>query len=243
MRRLIAILALLPAVSLAVTLVAPQVVDGTTWKTTLTVFTRSARAAQVTVTFFNDNGQPMVLPVTGLGPVSTFQLSLGSFDAATVETEGGGSTLQIGWALIESESEIGGVAVFRQRVSGRPDLEAAVPLTLPAAQVISNFDNTGGFSSGIALVNNLGGPIQVNVGFTGEGGQPISTRVITLNARSHMSFALTDRFPELAGKRGTMHLIGTTNQATVEGSISVLGLRFNPSGAFTTLPFFVTIVR
>ncbi len=243
MRIMLALLFLLPSMAQGGSLTVPQVVDGTTWKTTFTVYSRSARTAQVSIQFYTDNGLPLTLPIVGLGPVNSVQAGLGPFDSATFETEGTGGTLLVGWAQVDSENEVGGVAVFRQRVPGQQDTEAAVPFTAPAASLISSFDNTGGFVTGIAMVNNGFGPVTLNVGFTAEGGQSLGARVITLNPRNHTSFVLADRFPEVAGKRGTMQISGATNQVTVEGSITLLGLRFNPRGSFTSLPFFVTSLR
>jgi hypothetical protein len=219
------------------------VVDGATWKTTLTVFVRSGRTASVDIQFFGNDGKPLTLPIVGRGPVTSVQANLGPFDSATFETEGTSATLSEGWAHVESDSEIGGVSVFRLRVPGQPDAEAAVPLTVTGASVVSSFDNTAGYLTGIALVNHGFGSVQIYLGFTAEGGESIGSRVVVLNAKNHISFLLADRFPEVAGKRGTLQVTGMTSQNTVEGSISVLGLRFNPRGSFTTLPFFVSIQR
>lgn len=243
MRIVYVLLLLLPSLAQAVTLTAPQVVDGTTWKTTFTVYSRSGRTAQVTIQFYSDNGVPLALPIVGLGSVTSVQAGLGPFDSATFETEGTGATLLVGWAQVDSDNEVGGLAVFRQRVPGQQDTEAAVPFTAPAGGLISSFDNTRGFVTGIALVNNSFGPVTLNVGLTAEGGEMLGSRVVTLNPRNHTSFVLADRFPEVAGKRGTIQISGATNQVTVEGIITALGLRFNPKGSFTSLPFFTTGLR
>lgn len=221
----------------------PQVVDGSVWKTTLTVFARSYRGAQVTVTFYDENGRLLGMPIAGAGVVTSTQFGVGPYDSVTLETEGTAPATTVGWALIESDNDIGGVAVFRQRVAGRPDYEAAVPFTVPSAQVMSTFDNASGFATGVAVVNNSAFPVTVNIGFTAEGGDAISTRVLSMNPRTHMSFTLPERFPEVAGKRGTVSLTAITAAGTVDGSVSVLGLRFNPGGAFTTLPYFISILR
>ena len=243
MRPLAAVLSLFfPVACPAVSFIVPQVVDGTTWKTTITVFARSFRGAQVTISFLDDNGKALPLPIVGVGTVASTQFVLGSFDSLTLETESTSSTLQAGWAQIEASDEIGGLAVFRQRIAGQPDFEAAVPFTVPQARLISSFDNLNGFATGIAIVNNTGGPITVVLGFREEGGLDLGTRVVVLNDRAHTSFALADRFPETAGKRGSVYLMAQTG-TSVEGAMSVLGLRFSPRGPFTTLPYFVSIMR
>ncbi len=243
MRFIITMLFLLPAVAQAVVLAIPQVADGATWKTSLTVFSRSGRTAQVSIHFYDDNGKALYLPVVGKGSTSTLDVSIAPYDSVTIETDGASNTLLVGWAHLESDYEIGGVAVFRQRTATNLDNEAAVPLSYPASSVISSFDHTGGYVTGLALVNNGPGPVTLNVGLTGEGGQSLGSRAIVLNSFSHTSFVLADRFPEVAGKRGTIHITATTYQVSVEGSMTALGLRFNPKGSFTSLPFFVSILK
>jgi hypothetical protein len=56
----------------------------------------------------------------------------------------------------------------------------------------------------------------------------ILTDNLTLVSSAHLSFSLTDRYPALIGRVGTME-IGSSGAA-------VLGLRFNPSGSFTSVP-------
>lgn len=46
-----------------------------------------------------------------------------------------------------------GVGIFRQRIPGRPDFEASVPLTRGERNFTIPFDNRSSFSTGIALVN------------------------------------------------------------------------------------------
>ena len=56
-------------------------------------------------------------------------------------------TVQTGWAFLEydGESQITGMLAFRQRVSGRPDLESSVSLSRDAeARVYMPFDNALG---------------------------------------------------------------------------------------------------
>jgi hypothetical protein len=243
MRFIITLLFLLPAAAQAVVLSIPQVADGDSWKTSLKVFSRTGRTALVSIHFYDDNGKALALPLVGRGTTSQLEVSIGPYDSVTIETEGAGNTLLVGWAHLESDYEVGGVAVFRQRTATQMDNEAAVPLSYPATSMISTFDNTGGFVTGVALVNNGPGPVTLNIGFTEEGGQTLGSRAVVLNSFAHTSFVVAERFPEVTGKRGTMHITATTYQATVEGSMTALGLRFNPKGSFTSVPFFVSILK
>ena len=58
---------------------------------------------------------------------------------------------------------------------------------------------------------------------------------ITIPAMGHTQFNLADRYgPVTAQRRGTLHF--TTPSA---GQIGVLGLQFNSTGAFSTIPVLV----
>jgi len=220
----------------------PQIADGGGWQTTITVFNRVNRKVAAQVTFYAGDGQRLPLSIAGLGVVTSVQLELGPYQARAIETLGAGTALAVGWAFVESQEDIGGLAVFRQRVAGRPDFEAAVPFTPPEAQVISSFDNMAGCVTGVAVANTTGGPIALTFTFRNETGDTVSTRTLTLNPQSHTSFAMTDLWPELAGARGSVHVMGRT-PVGAPGEFGALGLRFNATGAFTTLPFFVGVVR
>jgi len=54
------------------------------------------------------------------------------------------------------------------------------------------------------------------------------TENITMGADAHLSFSLAQRYPMVLGKAGTVE-IGSSAAAA-------LGLRFNPSGSFTSVP-------
>jgi hypothetical protein len=56
---------------------------------------------------------------------------------------------------------------------------------------------------------------------------------ISLPGNGHASFALIDRLPSTAGKRGIIQF------QNLSGGIAGLGLRFSPSGPFTDVPVVV----
>jgi len=128
---------------------------------------------------------------------------------------------------------VGGLAIFRQRVSGRPDFEAASPLVGNiGSRFLLPFDNTQAFITGIALVNPSDRQVNVQVSIRDENGVVLATPFVLLPAFGQTAFALPDRFSAAANRRGVIEVSCATG-------VSGLGLRFNPSGAFTSLPILV----
>jgi hypothetical protein len=220
----------------------PQIADGGGWKTSMALFNRSNRTIQGTLTFHGGRGEMVAFPIGAFQPVSVMTLTLGPNETRNIETEGTASTTTVGWALIDADDDIAGFAVFRQRVVGRPDFEATVPVVLGGSQMISAFDQTGGFTTGLALVSLNSGQVTLTLTFRDEIGNLMLERTVVLDTRHHTSFSFADRYPELAGKKGSLVIVGRSS-AIQSGVFAPLGLRFNPTGSFTTVPFFASIFR
>jgi hypothetical protein len=96
-------------------------------------------------------------------------------------------------------------------------------------------DNLVGYSTGVALVNIAAdAQASVTVIMRDENGAEIARDALTVPANGHTSFSLPDRFPVLKGRRGTVEFL-TNAPAGITG----LGLRFNPSLSFTSVPAIV----
>jgi hypothetical protein len=153
-----------------------------------------------------------------------------------LETDGTASGLSQGWAEIASTASVGGTVVFRQRVAGRPDSEAAVAITGRSAtpgRLVIPFHNTDGYVTSVALVNaDSVSSAAVTVTLRDEEGRVLSTESLpVLNSRGQTAFELT-RFLSARNMRGTAEF----SAAGVE--LFGLGLRFSPLpvATFTSLP-------
>jgi hypothetical protein len=94
------------------------------------------------------------------------------------------------------------------------------------------FDNTNGAATGIALANISAQAVSTAITIRDGTGAVILTDTLTLPAMGHTSFNLTDRYAA-----ATAQLSGTLEFDTPSaGQISVLGLKFNGTGAFSTIP-------
>lgn len=216
-----------------------QIASGETWKTSITLVNTGAAAAQARLNFFDDNGLPLLLPLSfpqaslgGPTLASTLDRTLGPGAALVIEMTGPESQpVQVGWAQLLTSGNIGSFAVFRQ-TSGNSDQEAVVPLeNRTAAAYLLWYDNAAGYSTGVALANMAQQPASIGVVIRDDTGAVAVSDSITLAAQGHTSFSLADRYTATAQRRGTVEF-----QTPAGGQISVLGLRFNPKGAFSTVP-------
>lgn len=213
--------------------VIPQFVAGGGWGTAVSLVNLSTTAQNYTIDFWTDEGGVWRAPILQLGRVDRIRGALGPGQCVTYETDASVS-LEQGWATVlpgSAESVgIGGFAVFRQRVPGRPDFEAVAPMSsIFDKSFVLLYDNTRGFSTGAALVNaHPQTAVSVQAFFRDEAGVVLTEQTISLPPLGHTAFSLPDRFPLTAGKRGSV--VFRSSGMTLSG----LGLRFNPSGAFTS---------
>lgn len=216
--------------------VMAQLASGGTWKTSITLMNTGSGAGTATLQAYDDAGRALRLPWT--------------FSAGAPETEssitrtlqpGAGLLMEtvlpdnqapaVGWLRVHGSSGMTGFAVFRQKV-GESEQEAVVPLeTREAQSYLLWFDNTSGYSTGIAVANNYSLQAVVVLTIRDDTGRILLTENIFLAPNGHTSFSLTERFLFTRNIRGTVEL-----RRPAGGQIGVLGLRFNPRGAFTTIP-------
>lgn len=209
--------------------VIPHFVDGSGWKTSISLVNLENRAVNFQVLFFRDDGFDLVVPIAGQGPVRGMNITLGSAGSLTFETTGESSSLAQGWALIsQSPSDsIGGLAIFRQRIAGRPDFEAVVPVVNQFDNhFVLMFDNTG-FTTATAVANPSMLSVSIPVNIRNEQGQIIDSRSIALGPYGHTAFTLPDKWPSTAGRRGTVEFL------TSGFGVGALGLRFG-AASFTS---------
>jgi hypothetical protein len=154
-----------------------------------------------------------------------------------MHTPGTSASTSVGWAQIIVSPGIVGYAIFTQRIPGRSDQDGTAPGGASAERILVPFDNTAGFVTGLALVNPTGASQTVSVSIQAETGE-VSQTSIALPAQGHTAFALADQIPATSGHRGLAEFYSTTARGTIGSSLSMLALRFNPTGAFTAAPVY-----
>lgn len=210
----------------------PQVVAGGEWCTTFTVANLDESPITIPFSFHTATGAPWKIELEGRGAAEKVDLVLQPKQTVTLTTAAAPGLVQ-GWGRLDIPCcpDVAGFAVFRQRVPGRPDFEAVTPLAdSHSSRSFLAFDNTNGFSTGIALVNPSSFSTSVvTVNVRTENGERVLLDQITLPKLSKDVFSLPARFPVTDGKKGTIEFTSSP------GQFSVLGLRFNPGGAFTSI--------
>jgi hypothetical protein len=92
-------------------------------------------------------------------------------------------------------------------------------------------DNVNGFETGVAIVNpNPSAPLTVAATLRDESGRTLATQTLTLAAMGHTTMVVSQAFPASANRRGSILLSASPS------GVAALGLRFSPSGVFTSFP-------
>jgi hypothetical protein len=187
------------------------------------------------VLFFNDDGTDMVVPLvpsgtnTG-GNVRAVSVTLGAACSIQFQTAGTSSVTRTGWALVSQDdykNSIGGMAVFRQSVAGRPDFEAVVPVVSRfSGHFALYFDNVG-YSTAFAIANPSSSPVTIPIRVHDQAGSVIQTQTFSLPPYGHTASSVQSVLPATAGRRGTIEV------ETSGYGVGALGLRFG-SASFTS---------
>jgi hypothetical protein len=212
---------------------------GNGWQTTFVLVNAGTGAADAHLKFFDDNGNPLSLPVgfpqSGGGTTAV---------ASTVDrTLAAGATLivqsaapltdpvpTIGSAQLTTTGNVGGFVVFRYNPNGQ---EAVVPLESRTANgYLLAFDNTNGTATGVAINSVSAQAVNIFTVVRDDKGAQIDSGTIALAANGHSAFTLVaDKFPATANIRGTIEF--TT---PLGARIGALGIRIPIAHTFTTLP-------
>jgi len=209
-----------------------HVASGGGWQTTFTIANTGTVASQAELSFFDNNGNLLALPLTGVqsgAVVTKSRLTETIAPGATLVISTQASTALIGSAQLTSSGAVSGYAVFRYNPTGQ---EAVVPLeTRNASAYVLAFDNTNGTSTGVALANSSVQSVKVRALLRDSSGASLGTETINIPPHGHTSFELASSYASAAGKQGTVEF-----DVPGGGGISVVGLRSTPTGALTTIP-------
>jgi hypothetical protein len=196
-----------------------------------------AASANVTLSFFGDDGSPLSLPLSfpqtgATATQSSFLRGIPAGATLIVVTPGPASaSLVTGSAQLTTTGNVSGFAIFQY--AGQ---EAVVPLeTVNASAYTLAFDDTNGLQTGIALANSSSQAAVVPATLRDGNGATLATTTIGLPANGHKSLMLPALFSQAANIRGTLEFDTPAN-----GQIGALGIRATPAGAYTTVPVMTT---
>jgi len=224
----------------------PHVVDGvlsgTTWKTTIFLTNPSSATATGSITFTQDNNNPLgagsswqltLSDETGVATTSnvfTFTLAPGGSRKYVSSAKGG---FVSGFATVTTISgTVSGTAIFSEFDAGGNLMdEAAVPSADPVLRQKILVDTTGGYNIGVAYAN-PGTTTIANISLTllDSSGNAVAAPVTqTLGPGNHAAGFVSQFF------RSTPPLVGTM-QITSSTPLIAISLRFDPTlSKFTTL--------
>lgn len=233
-------------------LVLPQIASGGSWKTHLNLINPSPSEAIVSIVFRTDAGKPLTVPVNLTvrdgSPMRGAQGSSSRSEelaaAEISETIPPWSSLHVGtldehaaavvgWAEIIHSGQVTGYAAFEHFKS------AGVPTDLlPGLEssFLLPFDNTNGSQVGVALVNgDTSAPAAITLAIWDSAWVRIGSEASDLPPGGHLSFMLAERHPATADKRGVLEF-----RTAPDGRIGGLGLQFDASGRFVSIPKLTT---
>ena len=203
----------------------------------MTLINLSSNIVNAQVRLYNEFGSDMVLPLTFPQSAvsttsSTFNVTLRPGETIVAETEAPSTGVNVGWADVQASGPLAGYAVFRLRGPGGPDSEGTVPLdNRPSTSIAFPYDETSGFRTGIALTNLSASRQTVTATLLDDNGSQLGTAQITLQPLGHSAFYVDERFPPAFRHLGIV-------QFQSGSGLTGIGLRFNPTGSFTSIPFF-----
>lgn len=223
--------------------VFPHLATGDGWETEITLVNMGLGPLDFAIYFYNPQGsaftvtlreQPSGEPITN----SAFEVSLESGASTTVvlvDTTPG--VLRQGWAVVDytgSNSRLGGHATFRQRIAGRADYEALIPMgSYEDYAFLLPVNDSAGFITAIAMCNpsaNVSANILVQL--LDVDGFEIARREVALGPQQHVATAIREWFPQIVGQYATLYVESDTDR------LSAIGLRFNTAGgnSFSSVP-------
>ena len=223
--------------------VFPHLATGNGWETEITLVNMSLGTLDFDIYFYNPQGseftvtlreQPNGEPITN----SAFEVSLDSGASTTVvlvDTTPG--LLRQGWAVVDytgDDNRLGGHATFRQKIAGRADYEALIPMSsYEDYSFLLPVNDSAGFITAIAMCNPAADvSANILVQLLDLDGDEIARREVVLGPQQHLATAIREWFPQVVGQYGTLYVESDTTR------LSAIGLRFNTAGgnSFSSVP-------
>jgi hypothetical protein len=227
-----------------------QIAFGGSWQTTFTLMNMSTTSADVTLSFFDDNGLPLAAPVQGFGVMSVYTFTIPPSNAQNVVLSSLAGTTTQGWASMSTTGNVRGQGSFRFQLPSGVISEAVVPLSRPAQLecivsfpppdpvIVIPFDNTGGqdntanqYVTSLAFVNTNTKSTSKSFAmeFYDQSNKLLAAPSLLLAAMGHTAFVSKDAYPALRNTKGILRIHAST------ADLTVLGLLSNFTGAITTI--------
>jgi hypothetical protein len=173
---------------------------------------------------------PLIFPEFGSSMMtSSVNLTLTPNGSVVIQTNLS-TPLSQGWADVQATGSLTGYSTFGVNTAGITPAEGTVNLdSRLSTALIVPYDNTNGAQTALALANQSAAAQTIMVTLFDQNGAQLSSSPITLPGFGHMAFFLNSQFAQSANQLGVI-------QFQSAGGLTGLGLRFDSTGAFTSIP-------
>ena len=158
-----------------------HIVSGGGWRTVIYVSNTTGRTSTSTLSFFDDAGNPLPLPLTFLqtgatSTAATVTKTLPNGASLVIQAQGLDAQVALGSAQLTSDFGATAFALFRYDPSGQ---EATVPFeTRNAGAYVLAFDNTAPLATGVAIANLSSQATNVGMILRDDAGNTLQTTTI-----------------------------------------------------------------
>ena len=215
--------------------IIPQVADGGGWRSTLVVTNTTAAAVNgFSLSFLQDvtggaGATTAWSPTFAEGALPT---SIPAGSTVFRHTPGTGSLTQ-GWAGVQAPAGVEAYVIYTYTANGR-DQDATAPAVSGASRILVPFDNSNGLVTALAVVNANAFPLTIasNFRLSGAAGTVVQGTQLVLPSNGQVAVLLPTQFP------GTAHVSGLAefySNSPAGATFSIIALRANPTGGFTSL--------
>jgi hypothetical protein len=217
------------------TQVIPQVADGAGWATTIVLTNTTTGDLPFTLNFKQaiPNGAGVT---TAWNPPFQDTSALGSNIPAGssifLRTPGNATDLSQGWAELVADPRVTGYAIFTSRQGGGRAQDSTAPAVSASSRILVPFDNSSNLIMALALVNPNASAETVSVNFRTSDGTTSTASTPNLPSQGQITFLMPQQFA------GTANQSGLAEFYVSSGTISIIALRANPTGAVTSAPVF-----
>jgi hypothetical protein len=217
--------------------VIPQIADGGGWRSVLVLTNTTATTQNVSLLFYLD---------TTAGATETWipffleglPTSINAASSVFLHTAGTRAVTSQGWAQLIASPGVVAYVIYTYSTNGR-DQDATAPAVSSASRILVPFDNTvpadntKPLVTALAVVNPNAEPLTIAANFKLSGtGTVVQGTPLVLPANGQVAILLPAQFPGTAGKSGLAEFYSMTPSGA---TLSIIALRANPTGGFTSL--------
>jgi len=213
-------------------LALPHFVFGGAWYSAIYLSNTTNALESVQVTFRDDIGAPLFVPLAGIGSLFSRIVILNPGTTVLLEALNVAEEPTIdGWVDISLPPGVMGYGVSRLVTAGHPDQETIIPFAPETSQTVEFTYDDIQFTTAVALLNPSDQQTIVTVTAFGDDGDQVGTTQLALapHAKSANVLAAYAGMAGIFGKQGRV-IVSLPN-----GAVSVLALRFGGAG-FTNIP-------